>query len=100
MRFSEMAVFWDWTAIHQKDPALFDETETPDAKPEAEREAFLEDLKAGRRFFGGDKYENSRSPQEKEAFRYALHKTMDLWYALQGTTVYMLTQLPEGTMRK
>ena len=25
---------------------------------------------------------------------------MDLWYAHQGTTVYMLTKLPEGSKRK
>eukprot|EP00966_Prymnesium_polylepis_P060846 1411252-Prymnesium_polylepis.1 len=25
---------------------------------------------------------------------------MDLWYAHQGTTVYMLTKLPEGSERK
>ena len=33
------------------------------------------------RFFGGAAYENSRSPEEKEAFSYALKNTMDLWCA-------------------
>ena len=113
----------DWISIYQKDPALFDEKETPDAKPEPEKIAFIEDLKAGRRldagkvilhvlpvsprgapthspafplslpppsltslamlsahrFYGGTAYESSRSAEEKEAFRYALHETMDLW---------------------
>eukprot|EP00966_Prymnesium_polylepis_P041101 953838-Prymnesium_polylepis.1 len=77
--FNEMGVFWDWGSIHQKDPALFDPSETPEAKPEGpEREAFVADLKAGRRFYGGAAYEASRSEEEKAAFRYALHETMDL----------------------
>ena len=42
----------------------------------------------------------NRSAEEQEGFRFALHETMDLWYAHQGTTVYMLTQLPEGSTRK
>jgi hypothetical protein len=45
-------------------------------------------------------YESSRSEEETKGFRYALHETMDLWYAHQGTTVYMLTELPEGSTRK
>ena len=71
-------------------------------------------------------YYDSRSQQEQEDFRWALHNTMDLcthaglqrmawlaaahrgrfgpvagrWYAHQGTTVYMLTRLPEGAKRK
>mmetsp|Transcript_30602 Transcript_30602/g.98301 ORF Transcript_30602/g.98301 Transcript_30602/m.98301 type:complete len:534 (+) Transcript_30602:116-1717(+) len=99
--FSEMGVFWDWASIDQKDPRLFDPSETPEAKPEGpERNAFIDDLKAGRSFYGGAAYEASRSEEEKAAFRYALHETMDLWYAHQGTTVYMLTELPEGTQRK
>ena len=67
--------------------------------PAAERPAFEADLKARRRFFGGEAYEASRTPEEKVSFTYALHETMDLWYAHQGTTVFMLTQLPEGATR-
>jgi len=90
-----------WWSIYQKDPALFDEKETPLAKPEgAERVAFQEDLKAGRAHYGGEAYDKSRSAAETEGFRYALHETMDLWYAHQGTTVYMLTKLPVGSSRK
>ena len=37
---------------------------------------------------------------EKESFRGALEETMDLWYAHQGTTVYMLTRLPAGSKRE
>ena len=44
--------------------------------------------------------EGKRSEAEQEGFRFALHETMDLWYAHQGTTVYMLTELPEGSARK
>ncbi len=100
-RFTDMGVFWDWASLYQKDPRLFEASETPDAKPAgAEREAFAAALKAGRSFYGGAAYEASRSEDEKAAFRCALHETMDLWYAHQGTTVYMVTQLPKGTRRK
>ena len=49
----ELAPSTDWAAIHQKDPELFNESETPDAKPEPEKAAFIEDLKAGRRLGHG-----------------------------------------------
>jgi len=39
----------DWASLFQKDPALFDPSETPEAKPESERAAFIEELKAGSR---------------------------------------------------
>ena len=32
--FDDMGVFLDWCSIYQKDPALFDARETPEAKPE------------------------------------------------------------------
>ena len=57
----------------------------------AERDAFLAGLKEKRRFYGGETYEKSRSDAQIEGFRYALHETMDLWYAHQGTTVYLVT---------
>ena len=97
--FSDMGVFWDWLSINQKDPRLFDKSETPEAKPEADRATFERDLKEKRKFYGGQQYEQSRTPEEKKSFDYALHETMDLWYAHQGTTVYMLTKLPEGSTR-
>ena len=87
-------------SIYQKDPALFDPNETPEAKPEAERPAFIEDLKAKRKYYGGERYEASRTAEQKVGFGYALHETMDLWYAHQGTAVYMLTTLPEGSARE
>ena len=98
--FSDMGVFWDWLSIYQKDPKLFDATQVPEAMPEAERPAFIEGLKTKRTFYGGEAYENSRSEDENKGFRYALHETMDLWYAHQGTAVYMLTKLPENSTRK
>ena len=43
----------DWASIHQKDPRLFDLSETPEAKPEGEeRDAFVAALKEGRSFYG------------------------------------------------
>lgn len=76
--FREMGVFLDWGSLYQKDPSLFDANETPDAKPEGseEREAFLQGLSGGSRFFGGAAYERSRSPEEKAAFARALHATV------------------------
>ena len=43
-----------------------------------------------------------RTPAEKAAFKHALHETMDLWYAHQGTTVFLLTQHPRdrGSQRE
>ena len=47
--FDDLGVFLDWCCIYQKDPALFNTCETPEAKPEgAERDAFIEDLNQGR----------------------------------------------------
>ena len=72
----------DWGVLYQKDPLLFDPGETPEAKLEGpERDAFISDLEAGRRFYGGAAYEASRSEEEKAGFRSALHETMDLWCA-------------------
>jgi len=59
--FTEMGVFLDWASAPQKDPELFDPMQTPDKIPEAERAAFLDDLKAKRTFFGGEAYEKSRT---------------------------------------
>ena len=87
--FSEMGVFWDWAALSQRDPRLWTPAcmkEDADLTPDEEQQK--------------RKYEASRSEEETTGFRYALHETMDLWYAHQGTTVYMLTELPEGTTRE
>jgi len=90
-------VFLDWCAIYQKDPELFDERETPEAKPAgAERAAFVEALAAGTSFYGGKEYEESRTPEQKAAFRRALHETMDVWYAHQMIVALFVTQLPHG----
>ena len=100
--FSDMGVFLDWGSIHQKDPTLFKQSETPEGDPgsprsEAEQAAFEADLKAGRKFYGGKEYEESRSGEEKQAFGRALNETMDLWYGHAGITVVLLTKLPKGS---
>ena len=92
--FSDMGVFIDWASLYQKDPKLFKSKETPEAKPEAERAAFIEDLKAGHRSYGGEAYEQSRSDELKAAFHRALAQTMDLWYGHTCITVVLLTKLP------
>jgi hypothetical protein len=82
-----------WASLSQKDPALWHPCcggstfVVPEARCEAEKAA-------------AQAYEASRTVEEKEGFNKALHETMDLWYAHQGTTVYMLTNLPEGCTRK
>ena len=81
--FRDMGVFIDWASLYQKDPALFDKSQTPEAQPTAEaKAAFEQALKDGAAFYGGEAYEASRSEEEKAAFRHALHETMDLWCAL------------------
>merc|ERR1712096_446815 len=92
--FSEMGVLGDWASLYQKDPTLFDKNETPDAKPEGpQREAFAAGLKKKETFYGGEAYDKSRTEAENTGFAFALNGTMDLWYAHQGTSVYMLTKL-------
>ena len=90
-----MGVFIDWGSLYQKDPALFDSSETPEAKPEAERAAFEADLKAKRKFYGGEAYEKSRSPEEKAGFLRSLEETMDVWYAHQMIVSLFATLLPD-----
>jgi hypothetical protein len=51
----------------------------PEAKALDEQPAFIEDLAARRKFYGGEAYEMSRSAEQKEAFRRALTETMDIW---------------------
>ena len=92
--FRDAGVFLDWASIFQKDPKVFDATETPDTFPGAEREAFIAQLHAGTKYYGGEAYESSRSLEEKAAFGRALKETMDLWYGHAGTTVVLLTELP------
>lgn len=70
--FAEMGVFWDWCSLYQKNPALY------------------EDRAA---------YDTSRTADEAAAFGCALESTMDLWYAHQGTMVYLLSELPAGSTR-
>ena len=87
----------DWASLFQKDPALFDAAETPEVKAEgAERAAFVAELKAGRAFYGGAAYEESRTAEQKAAFRRALHDTMDVWYAHQMIVTVFVTVLPAG----
>ena len=74
-----MGVFLDWASVYQKDPSLFDPNETPDAKPAEERKAFVQALAEKTKFFGGSRYEESRSPEEKAAFVRALHTTVRCW---------------------
>lgn len=74
--FNDIGVFWDWASVWQKNPAVFDATQTPEALPEVERLAFKADLKAKRRFFGGYAYEMSRTPEQIASFRIALETTM------------------------
>ena len=78
-----------WASLYQKDPAAWtpacskpDEELTTQERAEKER------------------YEATRTQAEKESFGMALHETMDLWYAHQGTTVLLLTKLPAGSSRR
>ena len=91
--FDDMGVFWDWASLYQKDPALW--------APCCGGPTFVApEARTAEQAAAAAAYESSRTASEKEGFDFALDKTMDLWYAHQGTTVYMLTKLPEGSTRE
>ncbi|CAK0825261.1 unnamed protein product [Prorocentrum cordatum] len=81
--FSEMGIFWDWASLLQGDL-------------EKVREAKGAALAAGKSEEDAETagWDAFRTPDEKAAFGHALRQTMDLWYAHQGTTVFLLTQHP------
>ena len=93
-----MAVFFDFCSLFQRDPTLFEASETPEAKEEGEeRDAFIAALKAKvTAFYGGEAYDKSRSEAEGRPFKAALDN-MEVWYAHAGTTVVLLTETPEGS---
>jgi len=82
--FTEMGVFWDWPSLLQGDPVKAEEAKNAalrEGKSDEDAEEAADQAK--------------RTPAEKTAFKHALHKTMDLWYAHQATTVFLLTQHPQ-----
>ena len=81
--FKDMGVFWDWLSLFQGNRA----------NAEAAKEAALNEGKSEEEAKQA-KWAAFRTKTEKAAFDHALHKTMDLWYAHQGTTVFLLTQHP------
>jgi hypothetical protein len=82
-----------WASLSQKDPALW--------APCCGGSTFVDPAERDQvQILAADAYEASRTEEEKVGFRFALDETMDLWYAHQGTTVYMLTELPAGSERK
>ena len=94
---SSLAVFFDFCSLFQRDPTLFEASETPEAKEEGEeRDAFIAALKAKTAFYGGEAYDKSRSEAEGRPFKAALDN-MEVWYAHEGTTVVLLTETPEGS---
>ena len=94
---SSLAVFFDFCSLFQRDPTLFEPSETPEAKEEGEeRDTFIAALKAKTAFYGGEAYDKSRSEAEGRPFKAALDN-MEVWYAHEGTTVVLLTETPEGS---
>ena len=71
--FKEMAVFWDWASLSQKDPKLWQPCCVIDEELQTEEERALV-----------TQYHQSRSDEETEGFKYALHQTMDLWWAARA----------------
>ncbi|CAK0884234.1 unnamed protein product [Prorocentrum cordatum] len=81
--FSEMGVFWDWPSLLQGDPDKVREAKAAalqQGKSDDDAQAAADEAK--------------RTPAEKAAFKHGLQETMDLWYAHQATTVFLLTQHP------
>ena len=88
-------VFWDFASLPQKDPALFDRSETPEAKPEGpQRAAFEAELTKGTRHYGGEAYATSRSPQEYETFKKGLKLMGNLYGSMWRTTVVQHKLVP------
>ncbi|CAK0897862.1 unnamed protein product [Prorocentrum cordatum] len=89
--FSEMGVFWDWPSLLQGNTQ----------RSIAARQAALAEHKTEQEAVAAAS-DAERTPSEKAAFGYALHQTMDLWYAHQGTTVLLVTQHPRerGSQRE
>ena len=71
--FKEMAVFWDWASLSQKDPKLWHPCCVKDVELQTEEERALV-----------TQYHQSRSDEETEGFKYALHQTMDLWWVARS----------------
>ena len=71
--FKEMAVFWDWASLSQKDPKLWRPCSLKDEELQTEEERALV-----------TQYHQSRSDEETEGFKYALHQTMDLWWVARS----------------
>ena len=87
-----------FTALPQKDPSLFDHAETEEAKAEgAEREAFLADLAAKRKFFGGEAYEKSRPAPDTAIFEQGLKLMGKLYGSMWHTTVIQHKTIPNAS---
>ena len=93
-----VGIFIDYCSVFQRDPKLFDASETPEAKAEGdERYSFKLSLDAKTAFYGGAAYEMSRKGAELAAYNAAV-ANMDVWYAHALTTVVLLTKTPEGSV--
>ena len=89
------ALFWDFASLPQKDPACFDSTETLEAKAdEAERSAFLADLKAKRKVYGGKAWEESRTPEARSIFDKGLKLMKNVYASITGTCVLQQKDVP------
>ena len=87
-----------WISLYQRDPALW--RPCMSGKISRDYRDYTYSMAWSRECAAAHSvYSSSTSVEEAAAFGYALHSTMDLWYAHQGTTVMMLTQLPEGSAR-
>ncbi|CAK0893890.1 unnamed protein product [Prorocentrum cordatum] len=81
--FSEMGVLWDWPSLLQGDPIKATEAKAAalrQGKTEKDAQEAADEAK--------------RTPAEKATFKRGLEETIDLWYAHQATTVFLLTQHP------
>jgi len=80
----DMGIFWDWASLSQKDSALW--------APCCGGPTFVEPAERDQaQVLAADRYEASRTEEEKAGFHFALHETMDLWYSS------MRTRAPQST---
>ena len=95
----QTALMWDFAAVCQRDPALFDPKETPMEQPEKEQAAFMAAMALDqddpmRKYLGGKAYDESRTADETALFKAGL-KVMSNVYASPRVLVLQQKQTPK-----
>ena len=98
--FRDVGVFLDWASLYQNDPAHWKEWMADGAKFALSDEDLARsgsDGDDGARLVAERARYQSRTAEERAAFKRALEGTMDLWYPHAAITVVLLTELPPAS---